>query len=67
MALSRCRVVSIQGNLMEIDAFADTPLLDFKPRSWSAQNHRLGKQKYHRGNTKKSGLLTDNDVMYWQY
>ncbi|MES9968384.1 MAG: tRNA (N6-threonylcarbamoyladenosine(37)-N6)-methyltransferase TrmO [Candidatus Thiodiazotropha sp.] len=34
IALSRCRILSIQGNLIEIDAidaFADTPVLDIKP------------------------------------
>jgi tRNA-Thr(GGU) m(6)t(6)A37 methyltransferase TsaA len=34
IALSRCRIISIQGNLIEIDdidAFADTPVLDIKP------------------------------------
>lgn len=34
IALSRCRVLSVQGNVIEIDdidAFADTPVLDIKP------------------------------------
>lgn len=34
IALSRCRVLSVQGNIIEIDgidAFADTPVLDIKP------------------------------------
>ena len=34
IALSRCRVLSVKGNLIEIDgidAFPDTPVLDIKP------------------------------------
>ena len=34
IALSRCRVLSVRGNVIEIDdidAFADTPVLDIKP------------------------------------
>lgn len=34
IALSRCRVLSVKGNIIEIDqidAFADTPVLDIKP------------------------------------
>jgi tRNA-Thr(GGU) m(6)t(6)A37 methyltransferase TsaA len=34
IALSRCSVISVQGNIIEIDgidAFADTPVLDIKP------------------------------------
>jgi len=34
IALSRCRVLSVQGNVIEvesIDALADTPVLDIKP------------------------------------
>ena len=34
IALSRCRVLGVQGNVIEIDgidAFADTPVLDIKP------------------------------------
>lgn len=34
IALSRCRVLSVEGNVIlidEIDAFADTPVLDIKP------------------------------------
>jgi tRNA-Thr(GGU) m(6)t(6)A37 methyltransferase TsaA len=34
IALSRCRVISVQDNIIEIDyidAFPDTPLLDIKP------------------------------------
>jgi tRNA-Thr(GGU) m(6)t(6)A37 methyltransferase TsaA len=34
IALSRCRVLSVRGNIIEIDdidAFADTPVLDIKP------------------------------------
>lgn len=34
IALSRCRVLSVQGNIIEIDeidAFPDTPVLDIKP------------------------------------
>ena len=34
IALSRCRVLSVRGNVIEIDdidAFADTPILDIKP------------------------------------
>ena len=34
IALSRCRVVSVQGNIIEIegiDAFADSPVIDIKP------------------------------------
>ena len=34
IALSRCRVISVQANLIEvdaIDAFPDTPVLDIKP------------------------------------
>ena len=34
IALSRCRVLSVQGSVIEIDgidAFADTPVLDIKP------------------------------------
>lgn len=34
IALSRCRVISVHGNIIEIDdidAFADTPVLDIKP------------------------------------
>lgn len=34
IALSRCRVLSVRGNVLEIDgidAFADTPVLDIKP------------------------------------
>ena len=34
IALSRCRVLSVRGNVVEIDdidAFADTPVLDIKP------------------------------------
>ena len=34
IALSRCRVLSVEGNLIEIDdidAYADTPVLDIKP------------------------------------
>ena len=34
IALSRCRVLSVRDNLIEIDdidAFADTPVLDIKP------------------------------------
>ena len=34
IALSRCRVISVQDNVIEIDeidAFADTPVLDIKP------------------------------------
>jgi len=34
IALSRCRVLSVQGNVIEIDAidaFPDTPVLDIKP------------------------------------
>ena len=34
IALSRCRVLSVTGNVIEIDdidAFADTPVLDIKP------------------------------------
>lgn len=34
IALSRCRVFSVEGNIIEIDgidAFADTPVLDIKP------------------------------------
>lgn len=34
IALSRCRVISVQGNIIEIDAidaFPDTPVLDIKP------------------------------------
>lgn len=34
IALSRCRVLSVRGNLIEIDAidaFPDTPVLDIKP------------------------------------
>jgi tRNA (Thr-GGU) A37 N-methylase len=34
IALSRCRVLGVRGNVIEIDgidAFADTPVLDIKP------------------------------------
>jgi tRNA-Thr(GGU) m(6)t(6)A37 methyltransferase TsaA len=34
IALSRCRVLAVRGNVIEIegiDAFADTPVLDIKP------------------------------------
>ena len=34
IALSRCRVLSVEGNIIEIDgidAFTDTPVLDIKP------------------------------------
>ena len=34
IALSRCRVLSVEGNIIEIDgidAFPDTPVLDIKP------------------------------------
>jgi tRNA-Thr(GGU) m(6)t(6)A37 methyltransferase TsaA len=34
IALSRCNVISVQGNVIEIDgidAFPDTPVLDIKP------------------------------------
>jgi tRNA-Thr(GGU) m(6)t(6)A37 methyltransferase TsaA len=34
IALSRCRVISVHGNIIEIDyidAFPDTPVLDIKP------------------------------------
>ena len=34
IALSRCRIISVQGTLIEIDyidAFPDTPVLDIKP------------------------------------
>lgn len=34
IALSRCRIISVKGNIIEIDfidAFADTPVLDIKP------------------------------------
>lgn len=31
IALSRCRVLSVQGSVVEIDAMADTPVLDIKP------------------------------------
>ena len=34
IAMTRCRVLSVQGNVIEIDgidAFADTPVLDIKP------------------------------------
>ncbi|MBK1703732.1 hypothetical protein [Halochromatium glycolicum] len=31
IALSRCRVLGIDGNVIEIDVFADTPVLDIKP------------------------------------
>jgi tRNA (Thr-GGU) A37 N-methylase len=34
IALSRCRVISVNDNLIEIDeidAFPDTPVLDIKP------------------------------------
>ena len=34
IALSRCRVLAVRGNIIEIDgidAFADTPVLDIKP------------------------------------
>jgi tRNA-Thr(GGU) m(6)t(6)A37 methyltransferase TsaA len=34
IALSRCRVLSVQGSVIEIDgidAYADTPVLDIKP------------------------------------
>ncbi|NEV61223.1 tRNA (N6-threonylcarbamoyladenosine(37)-N6)-methyltransferase TrmO [Thiorhodococcus minor] len=34
IALSRCRVLSVQGNLIvidQIDAYADTPVVDIKP------------------------------------
>ena len=34
IALSRCQIVSVKGNIIEIDAidaFADTPVLDIKP------------------------------------
>ena len=34
IAMSRCQVVSVKGNIIEIDgidAFADTPVLDIKP------------------------------------
>ena len=34
IALSRCRVISVRGNMIEIDAidaFPDTPVLDIKP------------------------------------
>ncbi|MGB5832195.1 MAG: tRNA (N6-threonylcarbamoyladenosine(37)-N6)-methyltransferase TrmO [Thiohalocapsa sp.] len=34
IAMTRCRVLSVQGNIIEIDgidAFADTPVLDIKP------------------------------------
>jgi tRNA-Thr(GGU) m(6)t(6)A37 methyltransferase TsaA len=34
IALSRCRVLDVEGNVIEIDgidAFADTPVLDIKP------------------------------------
>jgi tRNA-Thr(GGU) m(6)t(6)A37 methyltransferase TsaA len=34
IALSRCRVLSVEGNVIEIDgidAYADTPVLDIKP------------------------------------
>lgn len=34
IAMSRCRVLGVEGNLIEIDgidAFADTPVLDIKP------------------------------------
>ena len=34
IALSRCRVLSVQGNVIEvdgIDAFPDSPVLDIKP------------------------------------
>jgi tRNA-Thr(GGU) m(6)t(6)A37 methyltransferase TsaA len=34
IALSRCRVLAVRGNVVEIDeidAFADTPVLDIKP------------------------------------
>jgi tRNA (Thr-GGU) A37 N-methylase len=34
IALSRCRVLAVRGNVIEIDgidAFADTPVIDIKP------------------------------------
>ncbi|WP_296923806.1 TrmO family methyltransferase [Thiohalocapsa sp.] len=34
IALSRCRVLGVHGNVIvidDIDAFADTPVLDIKP------------------------------------
>lgn len=34
IAMSRCRVLGVEGNVIEIDdidAFADTPVLDLKP------------------------------------
>lgn len=31
IALSRCRVLSVLYNIVEIDAYADSPVLDIKP------------------------------------